>query len=587
MAQRRPYRPDIIEQVKAHRAEQAAEHKRRMEADPAYRERHERSRSVGTPIFSGRKLPPWPLGPKRRLDGRFRDAVLRTRGFQTLMRTNAAVAGEVLLACIIEDEPEEEYGSSRGVDRELAIEFDSEGYPTAPWKSPFYAFLQINPDAALGYLHQLINFCMDQWVQAVRNRSRANPATLSLRLGDGTTRKYRGNYWVFTWSHQNSHFIGQLHCALAALERWLCDLIDAGIDIAPQIDGLLRATNSVAVLGVLVNVGKYRDALFKGPLRPLLTVQQLYEWDFQRAEENAYAFDAMTWARSGEVVFEMAKDWALAQYRNRKLREIVPEMIVADREVGDFVLAGSNQWVSPQTEKEALEFRILMAELDHRNYSPAVDPATGKQSFAFAYPSEVAAGIAAFRRDKSRVIQALTFPRRCRDVLNQTRMLNAQEAESVASLMAAVDGDEEIDIAQEMTDAPRVAAAALLLLRAPDWLTENAAIQQRAQSIIDSAIAGIADESEARGPRILMAPSHLEFAAYFAVEHWIGAPSKENDERMLRVLKSGDDQAVQVVVWSAYRNREALGPAMVAASLSCAVMVRPFNAHAALWRRRR
>jgi hypothetical protein len=95
MAQRRPYRPDIIEQVKAHRAEQAAEHKRRMEADPAYRERHERSRSVGTPIFSGRKLPPWPLGPKRRLDGRFRDAVLRTRGFQTLMRTNAAVAGEV------------------------------------------------------------------------------------------------------------------------------------------------------------------------------------------------------------------------------------------------------------------------------------------------------------------------------------------------------------------------------------------------------------------------------------------------------------------------------------------------------------
>src|SRR6266566_3900337 len=84
----------------------------------------------------------------------------------------------------------------------------------------------------------------------------------------------------------------------------------------------------------------------------------------------------------------------------RKLRDIVPEMIVADREVGDFVLAGSNQWVSPQTEKEALEFRILMAELDHRNYSPAVDPATGKQSFAFAYPSEVAAGIAAFRRDK-------------------------------------------------------------------------------------------------------------------------------------------------------------------------------------------
>jgi hypothetical protein len=559
MAQRRPYRADIVEQVRAYRAEQAAEHKRRIEADPAYRERHERRRGLATPVFSGRKLAPWPLGPRRRLVGHFRDAVLRTAGFQALMRTNAAVAGEVLLACVIEDEPEEEYGSSRDVDRELGIEFDNEGYPTAPWKSPFYSFLHINPDAALGYVHQLINFGTDRWVQVVRKRNRADTATLSLRLGDGTTRKYAGNYWVFTWSHQNSHFIGQLHCALAALERWLCDLIDRGIDIAPQIDGLLRVTNSVGVVGVLVNVGKYRDALFKGPLRPLLAVQQLYEWDFQRAEENAYAFDAMTWARSGEVVFEMARNWVLAPYRNRKLREIVPEMIVADREVGDFVLAASSQWVSPQTDKEALEFRVLMAELDYRNYSPAVDPATGKQSLTFAYPQDVAAGIAAFRRDKSRVIQALTFPRRCRDVLNQTRMLNPQEAQSVALLMAAVDGDEEIDVAQEMMHAPRVAAAVVLLLRAPDWLAENAAIQQRAQSIINSAIAGVADESEARGSRILMAPSHLEFAAYFAVESWIAEPSKENDERVLRLLTSGDDPAVQVLVWSAYRNREALG----------------------------
>ena len=65
MAQRRPYRADIVEQIKAHRAEQATEHKRRLESDPTYRERHERRGSLATPIFSGRKLPPWLLGPKR------------------------------------------------------------------------------------------------------------------------------------------------------------------------------------------------------------------------------------------------------------------------------------------------------------------------------------------------------------------------------------------------------------------------------------------------------------------------------------------------------------------------------------------
>ena len=41
-------------------------------------------------------------------------------------------------------------------------------------------------------------------------------------------------------------------------------------------------------------------------------------------------------------------------------------------------------------------------------------------------------------------------------------MLTAKEAEAVASLMTAVDGDEDIDVDDEMKQAPLVAAAALL-----------------------------------------------------------------------------------------------------------------------------
>jgi hypothetical protein len=559
LAQRRPYRADVIEQVRVHRAEKAAEHVRRLETDPDYREHHERRQHFATPISSGRKLPPWPLGAQRRIEGRYRDAVLRSPGFQALMRTNAAVAGEVLLACIIEDEPREEFGSSRGVDRELGIEFDNEGYPTAPWKSPFYAFLQINSDAAFDCLNQLINFSTERWVTAVRKQNHSDPPTLSLRLADGTVRAYSGNYWVFTWSQHNSLFIGQLHCALAALERWLCDQIDAGIDVARQVDTLLRATNSVAVLGVLVNVGKYRAELLKGSLRPLLGTQLIYEWDSQRCAENTYSFDAMAWVRSGEIVFEMAKTWVLASYKKRQLREIVPTIAVADSAIADFILAATSQWTSPKTEKEALEFRILIAELDYRNYPAIVDPATGKQTFAFAYPHDVAAAISKFDQDKLRLKQALLFPGKCRDFLKQSRMLSPPEAEWVAALMAALDGAEEIDIEEEMTRAPRVAAAAVLLLRAPDWLAEHAAVQQRAQLIIDNALAGISHESEARSRRILMAPSHLEFAAYLAVERWIAEPSKQNDETVLLLLTSGDEAAVQVVVWLAYRNRETLG----------------------------
>ena len=44
-----------------------------------------------------------------------------------------------------------------------------------------------------------------------------------------------------------------------------------------------------------------------------------------------------------------------------------------------------------------------------------------------------------------------------------------------------------------------VAAAAVLLLRASDWLADNAAIQQRAQSIIEAAITSIPNGPELRG----------------------------------------------------------------------------------------
>lgn len=75
-----------------------------------------------------------------------------------------------------------------------------------------------------------------------------------------------------------------------------------------------------------------------------------------------------------------------------------PKIIMADREVGDFVAAMTRQWVSPKSEKEALEFRALVAELDYRNYSSVLDPTSGKQVSEFACPPDIAEAIATFRQ---------------------------------------------------------------------------------------------------------------------------------------------------------------------------------------------
>ena len=325
MARRRPMRADLKAKLKEHHQERAAEHRRRMESDADYRERHERKRSIPF-LPSGRRLPPWPLGPQGRVDRRFGQAVLRSATFQSLMRARPAAASEVLLAILIEDSPEESYGSHGSYREELGLAYDHEGYPTAYWKSPFFSFLHIDPPTALDALLRLVSFCTDRWEHEVARHQGRAPAPLSIRLNDGTERRYRGRYNAFAWSQANDHANGQLYSALAALEKWLCILVDQGADVSGHIDYLMRHTDSVAVLGVLINVGKRLPELFRAELKPLLTVAPFYAWDEGRVRNSDYSFDGMTWIRSGEMVFELARDWHAAPYRHKNLIAIVSEL---------------------------------------------------------------------------------------------------------------------------------------------------------------------------------------------------------------------------------------------------------------------
>ena len=109
------------------------------------------------------------------------------------------------------------------------------------------------------------------------------------------------------------------------------------------------------MLGVLVNVGKHKPDLFKGPLQPLLSFYEIYDWDFERVRANPYTRIMMPWARMGEFAFEMAKTWNFAAYREQKLREMVLPLIRADRSTAEYVNKATASWSIPAAEKAALE----------------------------------------------------------------------------------------------------------------------------------------------------------------------------------------------------------------------------------------
>lgn len=554
MARRRPMRADLKAKVKEHNEEKAAEHRRRMESDAEYRKRHERKRSIPH-IPSGRKLPPWPLGPQGRVDRAFEQAV-RLATFQSLMRARPAAAAEVLLAVLIEDSPEESYSSRGSYREEFGLAYDHEGYPTAYWKSPFFSFLHVDPATAIDSLLRLISFCMDRWKYEITSHQGRAPTPIPIRLNDGIERQFRGRYNTFVWSQANDHVNGQLYSALAALEKWLCGLIDQGVDVSNHIDTLMRHADSVAILGVLINVGKRLPELFSTALKPLLTVGAFYTWDEGRVRNSDY-FDGLTWIRSGEMVFEMARDWYAAPYRHKNLIAIISELCRKDHALGNFVNAAAAQWTQPDGDKERIEFQIKTAELDYRNYR--ITEAGNEEQVEFQCPAELAAAIACFDQDKSRAREILAFPENCRRFLAAPAPLPVEQITAIAGLMAAADGDEDVGLEEEMVRPARIAAAVVLLLGAKEWLPSNESVRDRAQAIVNAAMENTVLDKDRSRFRYSTGQSYLEFVAYLVFHEWLTVPSLDTDSTLLRILTSGDDRAAGVIVGMAYAHRVALG----------------------------
>ena len=441
VARRRPLDASVSAAIAAIRVREAQEHADKMRTDAEYRKRMEERRRGPSFISGKRELPPWPLGPHGRVDRGFREHCLRSAGLVPLMRINPAAAAEVVLAVIIDGKPEEDYSGSSRFDLDLGLEFDHDSYPTIYWKGPFIHFLTVSPTYAIDTLLRLVDFCTERW----RHELRVPEARgiLDVPMADGTLRTYSGNNVVLNWPQENSTHSGQLFCALSALERWLCLEIDRGVDVSPVVSDLLLRTNSVGVLGVLLNVGKYRPELFRGALRPLLGSVHLYMWDDHRVENLNMYFDSYNWARQGDKVFNAARDWTLSPYRHVPLRKVARTIIAQDDAVAAYVLECMQSWPVVSDRKGKLELRILKVELDRSCYAPSVadDGEPG-----INYPEELQQDVAAYQSEVSPQLQNLLWPDECEKLIRTQGVLTNDGAQMLASTFDSLSEEKGADV---------------------------------------------------------------------------------------------------------------------------------------------
>lgn len=539
MCGRREPSAAVLETIAEFHRKDAQARAERLRTDPEYRRQQERKREMrAMPHFFDHPLPPWPLGPQDQVERDFRNVCLHKNGLHELMKVRPVEAGEILLACIIDDAPKDR--SRDRYEPYLGLAYDNEAYPTIYWSSPFLMFLWSNADQALMELLKLLAFCTERWAEPADGKV----YQVEIELAAGEVARFTGNHRVFEWVEAESSGSGQLFCALAALEFWLCAQLDAGQEMDEVLGRLLGLSRSTAILGVLVNVGKHKPGLFRGLLRPLLSVRELYRWDDYRVrDKKGYRFNVMHWARSGDRVFEMAKAWAFASRHEISLSQVAYGLMISDEDVAKHLKHAVRQWPAPADEKDRLELAMLAAQLDRDNYVEGDDGA-----LRIVVPKALERDIDAFNVAHAPKLQAITLPLQCLNFLGTGNTLTDADCGRLAQVLLA-DGensvDEDGDKAGNSARSALIAAAGTLLARGRGFLQSNPDAFQRAQDTIRDAVAQIGEDVESlRNARHAFGTYDFLFVAYASAECWREEPRSAWQSAILRLISSRLDGVV-------------------------------------------
>jgi hypothetical protein len=171
------------------------------------------------------------------------------------------------------------------------------------FRGPFLPFLRSSPENGILFVLKLTNFAT--------RRFSGEDRRLVVRV-DGEARKWLGDTRVFQWPQGWSMSDGSLvESALMALERWLYELMDAGVAIDPWVERIMRESESLAFASLLIEVGKRAPSLFSGVLKPLLHVWELWDLDMQLVGQRLNGTMSLcpwTVSESPQLI-ALARDW--------------------------------------------------------------------------------------------------------------------------------------------------------------------------------------------------------------------------------------------------------------------------------------
>jgi hypothetical protein len=389
---------------------------------------------------------PWPDGPLARIDVAFQSIVLDTNLIQPLYRERPMIAREVILAALIDGPHEEYWGSSRLYERELDLVSRHKWQPALYTQGPFLMCLRQNFAEGLELVMRLVDFATARAVErAEQERSElrsqaladghaeaevdlvmaAAPARgLSLLNEDSNVLRFEGDATIYGWSSGLGNPPNAVEVGLMALEQYFYLRLDAGDDISDEISAVLARTRSVAILGVLCDIGKRQTSLFDGPLRALLSAPELYSWEIS-GHVHGRSHLMIGAVMQGQVFLKLARQFHRLEHRKRDLRHIAVQHLLNSEGMKTYFATTREWWRSRKANGEHLNeiAEQLDQLLDPSNYEIREDAKQGTILVNVALERGQA--------EKAIEIQAINdrmlvsgFPMRCRSILDDRKLLS-------------------------------------------------------------------------------------------------------------------------------------------------------------------
>jgi hypothetical protein len=417
-------------------------------ASPPRRRRRRRGGLFGG---TGIVRDPWPEGPRARVDDAFQNVVLDSpAAIRDLYRVRPAVAREVIIATLIEEPREEDWNGDWMRRKDLEVVNRHKWLPAFYTHGPFFMCLRENFTEGLELIAQLVEFAaaraneqvsreVNEWrsralaegqSQAQVDQLLASAPRHELTLLDGDrTLSFSGDERIYAWSAGLGNPPDAVEAALMALEQYFYQRIDDSKDVAAEIAAVLARSRSVALLGVLCDVGKRQRDLFEGPLRPLLSAPEIYAWEITklvrgRSHLMIGAFD------KGEWFIKLARQFHGLEHRKSDLRDIAILLMLQRPAMRDYFAGLRDAWCQEGRHGRMAELTDqLVVALDRSNYEVREDPQHG-----VVLVNVEALRIQEARADEHRAMNdqmlVTTFPMRCRTILDeQQRQTEEQLAE--------------------------------------------------------------------------------------------------------------------------------------------------------------